>query len=375
MSQPQSIQAHFSVLPDPRIDRRRRHKLLDILVISLCAALCGIDDWAGVELFATLKEDWFRTFLELPGGIPSHDTFGRVFSRLDPKAFEACFRSWVAALAEAATGGVVAIDGKSLRGSFDTASGKSPLHMVSAFSASSGLCLGQVATDAKSNEITAIPALLQTLALKGCIVTIDAMGCQKEIAKQIVVDAKADYVLALKGNQGRLHQDVRDYFEAPTEPWKDAPHSVFEETGKGHGRIEIRKVIATDDLGWLSQRKEWRGLTSIAMVESTRIIREKETMERRYFISSLPADAAKIGRAVREHWGIENRLHWCLDVTYNDDASRIRKDHGPQNMTVLRRLAVNLLRQIELGPKKASLRGRLIMANHDSSFILRALGV
>lgn len=375
MSQPQSIQAHFSVLPDPRIDRRRRHKLLDILVISLCAALCGIDDWAGVELFATLKEDWFRTFLELPGGIPSHDTFGRVFSRLDPKAFEACFRSWVAALAEAATGGVVAIDGKSLRGSFDTASGKSPLHMVSAFSASSGLCLGQVATDAKSNEITAIPALLQTLALKGCIVTIDAMGCQKEIAKQIVVDAKADYVLALKGNQGRLHQDVRDYFEAPTEPWKDAPHSVFEETGKGHGRIEIRKVIATDDLGWLSQRKEWRGLTSIAMVESTRIIGEKETTERRYFISSLPADAAKIGRAVREHWGIENRLHWCLDVTYNDDASRIRKDHGPQNMTVLRRLAVNLLRQIELGPKKASLRGRLIMANHDSSFILRALGV
>jgi predicted transposase YbfD/YdcC len=168
---------------------------------------------------------------------------------------------------------------------------------------------------------------------------------------------------------------VRGYFEAPTKPWKDVPHSVFEETDKGHGRIEIRRVIATDDLGWLPQRKEWRGLASIAMVESTRIIGEKETTERRYFISTLPADAAKIGRAVREHWGIENRLHWCLDVTYNDDASRIRKDHGPQNMTVLRRLAVNLLRQIELGPKKVSLRGRLIMANHDSSFVLRALGV
>lgn len=375
MSQPHSIQAHFSVLPDPRIDRRRRHKLLDILVIALCAGLCGIDDFAGVELFAQLKKDWFSTFLELPGGIPSHDTFGRVFSRLDPKAFEACFRSWIAALAATATEGVVAIDGKSLRGSFDTASGKSPLHMVSAFSASSGLCLGQVATDAKSNEITAIPALLQTLGLKGCIVTIDAMGCQKEIARQIVVDAKADYILALKGNQGTLHQDVRDYFEAPSAPWKEAPHSLFEETDKGHGRVEIRKVTVTDDLGWLAQRKEWRGLTSLAMVESTRIIGEKETTERRYYISSLPANAARIGRAVREHWAIENRLHWCLDVTFNDDASRIRKDHGPQNMTVLRRLSVNLLRQIELGPKKVSLHGRLIMANHDPAFILRALGV
>ena len=374
MSKSLSIQAHFSVLPDPRIDRRKRHKLLDILVIALCSALCGIDDWAGVELFAELKEDWFRTFLELPGGIPSHDTFGRVFSRLDPKAFEACFRNWITALAESATEGVVAIDGKSLRGSFDTASSKSPLHMVSAYSASSGLCLGQVSTDTKSNEITAIPALLQTLGLKGCIVTIDAMGCQKEIARQIVADAKADYVLALKGNQGTLHQDVRDYFEAPTTPWRDAPPSVFEETDKGHGRIEIRRVIATDDLGWLTQRKDWRGLASIVMVEGTRIIGEKETTERRYFISSLPADAAKIGRAVRQHWGIENRLHWCLDVTYNDDASRIRKDHGPQNMTVLRRLAVNLLRQIELGPRKVSLRGRLIMANHDSAFMLRVLG-
>lgn len=374
MSHSLSIQSHFSVLPDPRINRRRRHKLLDILVIALCAALCGIDDWAGVELFGQLKEDWFRTFLELPGGIPSHDTFGRVFSRLDPKAFEACFRSWIAALAEAATEGVVAIDGKSLRGSFDTASGKSPLHMVSAFSASSGLCLGQVATDEKSNEITAIPVLLKTLDLKGCIVTIDAMGCQKEIARQIVADAKADFVLALKGNQGSTHQDVRDYFEAPNAPWKDTPHSVFEETDKGHGRIEIRKVIVTDDLGWLTQRKEWSGLTSIALVESTRIIGEKETTERRYYLSSLPADAARIGRAVRQHWGIENRLHWCLDVTYNEDASRIRKDHGPQNMTVLRRLAVNLLRQIELGPKKVSLRGRLIMANHNSAFMLKALG-
>jgi len=374
MPQPPSIQAHFSVLPDPRINRRRRHKLLDILVIALCGGLCGIDDWAGVEIYGHLKEDWFRSFLELPGGIPSHDTFGRVFSRLDPKAFEACFRSWIEALAEQAAPGVVAIDGKTLRGSFDAAADKSPLHMVSAFSATSGLCLGQEATDAKSNEITAIPALLQTLALKGCIVTIDAMGCQREIAKQIVADAKADYVLALKGNQGTLHQDVKNYFEAPNTPWKEVPHSLCEETDKGHGRIEIRRVIATDDIKWLPQRKEWRGLTSSAMVESTRIIGAKETTERRFYISSLPADAAKIGSAVRQHWAIENRLHGCLDVTYNDDASRIRKDYGPQNMTVLRRLSVNLLRKLELGPKKVSLRGRIIMANHHSGFILRVLG-
>ena len=318
--------------------------------------------------------DWFRKFLELPSGIPSHDTFGRVFSRLDPKAFEACFRSWIEALAEEAVTGVVAIDGKSVRGSFDAASGKSQLHMVSAFSASSGLCLGQEATDAKSNEITAIPALLKTLALKGCIVTIDAMGCQKDIAKSIVADAKADYVLALKGNQGTFHQDVKDYFEGPNAPWQTFPHTVFEETDKGHGRIEIRKVVATENIQWISQRKEWRGLTSIAMVQSTRIIGEKETIENRYYISSLPGNAAKIGSAIRQHWAIENRLHWCLDVTFNDDGSRIRKDYAPQNMTVLRRLAVNLLRKLELGPKKVSLRGRIIMANHNSEFILKALG-
>lgn len=373
MPKPPSIQAHFAALPDPRINRTRRHNLLDILVIALCASLCGIDDWASVSLFGKLKEDWFRSFLELPGGIPSHDTFGRVFSRLDPKAFEGCFRSWIEALASEAAQGVVAIDGKTVRGSFDAASGKSPLHMVSAFAVGSGLCLGQEATDAKSNEITAIPALLKTLGLRGCIVTIDAIGCQKDIARQIIKESKADYVLALKGNQTSLHQDVKDYFEAPTAPWKDASHSVFQETDKGHGRVEVRKVIATDNIGWLSQRRDWCGLASIAMVESTRITGQKETVERRYYISSLPPDAARIGHSIRQHWSIE-MLHWCLDVTYNEDASRIRKDYGPQNMTVLRRLAVNLLRKLELGPSKVSLRGRIIMANHDSAFVLRVLG-
>lgn len=373
MPKPPSIQAHFAALPDPRINRTRRHNLLDILVIALCASLCGIDDWASVSLFGKLKEDWFRSFLELPGGIPSHDTFGRVFSRLDPKAFEGCFRSWIEALASEAAQGVVAIDGKTVRGSFDAASGKSPLHMVSAFAVGSGLCLGQEATDAKSNEITAIPALLKTLGLRGCIVTIDAIGCQKDIARQIIKESKADYVLALKGNQTSLHQDVKDYFEAPTAPWKDASHSVFQETDKGHGRVEVRKVIATDNIGWLSQRRDWCGLASIAMVESTRITGQKETVERRYYISSLPPDAARIGHSIRQHWSIE-MLHWCLDVTYNEDASRIRKDYGPQNMTVLRRLAVNLLRKLELGHSKVSLRGRIIMANHDSAFVLRVLG-
>lgn len=374
MSNTSSIQAHFSSLKDPRINRQKQHDLMEMLIIAICAALCGIDDMEGIALYGRLKIDWFKTFLELKNGIPSHDTFGRVFSLLNPKEFEACFRSWIEALASEVIADVVAIDGKSVRGSFDRASGKSPLHMVSAFAARAGLCLGQEATDAKSNEITAIPVLLKSLALKGCIVTIDAMGCQKDIAKEIVITAKADYVLALKGNQGTLHQDVRDYFEGSHAPWKSAPHSLFEETDKGHGRIEIRRVVATEDIKWLPQGKEWCGLKSIVMLESTRIVNEKESTERRYYISSLPADAAQIGGAIRQHWAIENRLHWCLDVTYNDDTSRIRKDHAPQNMTILRRLAVNLLRKMELGPKKVSLRGRIIMANHDSDFILKALG-
>ena len=354
-----SISEHFATLSDPRTARGREHRLIDILTITLCAVICGADDWVAVATFGGTKEGWLRTFLALPNGIPSHDTFGRVFRLLDPDELRRCFLGWVQAVVGASAvdgepGGlgrqVVAVDGKTLRRSHDRGAGKGPLHLVSAWATESGLVVGQIATDAKSNEITAIPALLRLLALEGATVTIDAMGCQTAIARQIV-EQGADYVLALKDNHEHLHDRVRLAFldVAPaagtTLPLADVvPHTTIE---KGHGRIERRRCRAIGDpayLAYIDPDHAWPDLQSVVCIESTRRIGDAVSTEARHYLSSLPADAKLLNRVVRSHWGVENRLHWVLDLAFHEDGSRVRADHAPENLAIIRHIALNLLR-------------------------------
>jgi predicted transposase YbfD/YdcC len=354
-----SISEHFATLTDPRTARGREHRLIDILTITLCAVICGADDWVAVATYGETKEAWLRTFLALPKGIPSHDTFGRVFRLLDPDELRRCFLGWVQAVvgasaAGSASGGlgeqVVAVDGKTLRRSHDRGVGKGPLHLVSAWAVESGLVVGQVATAAKSNEITAIPALLKLLALEGATVTIDAMGCQTAIASQIV-EQGADYVLALKDNHEHLHTRVRSAFaDADAAVGTALPlanleaHTAIE---KDHGRIERRRCRAIGDpayLAFIDPDRTWKNLKSVVCIESTRRIGDSVTTEARHYLSSLPADAERLGRVVRSHWGIENRLHWVLDLAFHEDSSRVRADHAPENLAIIRHLALNLLR-------------------------------
>lgn len=340
-----AIMEHFADLPDPRMNRTRRHLLSDILTIAVCAAICGADNWVDVEAFGNCKKKWFQTFLSLPSGIPSHDTFGRVFAALDPDAFRKGFTQWIRAVSEAVPG-VVAIDGKTLRRSFDHAAGKAAIHMVSAWADETQLVLGQVKTDEKSNEITAIPGLLGILLLKGCIVTLDAMGCQKKIAEGIVLKG-ADYVLALKGNQGTMEDEVKLFFEGALQSgWKDTPHDYHETREKNHGRIEIRRYWITPEIQWFSDCLDWKNLKSFGMVESQRQVGEKITTDRRLYISSLSGDDAKtFARAVRRHWGIENKLHWTLDMAFREDESRAREGYAAENIAMVRHIALNLLKQ------------------------------
>jgi predicted transposase YbfD/YdcC len=349
--------------------------MTDILVLSICGFVCGIDTWVELEEFAEIREDWFRTFLELPNGIPSHDTFGRFFAALDPEAFSRCFASWMAAVAEKTEGEVVAIDGKTLRRSFDRASSRAAIHMVSAWASENGVVLGQVRTDEKSNEVTAIPRLLELLHLEGCIVTLDAMGCQKSVVKDIV-DKGADYVISLKGNQGSLHDGVRALFsEARDERFETLPHVYTETVEKGHGRIERRRYWLTYRLDSLRGREEWCGLTSVGMVEATREVDGTSSTEVRYFISSLDgSDAEKFARAVRGHWTVENSLHWVLDVTFNEDDSRVRKDNAPENVAMLRHVALNLLKKAD-PLKKTSLRLKRKKASWSPDFLCHVLGL
>jgi len=341
---PRSLIEHICLIPDPRIQKKCRHKLVDIVAISICAILCGADDWNAIEGFGKAKKDWFLEFLELPNGIPSHDTFRRLFSILSPDAFRKFFSDWVREVAGLVKG-VVAIDGKTLRRSHDKRLGKSAIHMVSAWSVENSLVLGQIKTEEKSNEIKAIPKLLEILALEGCIVTIDAMGCQKVIAKQIV-EQGGDYLLALKGNQGNLSDAVAVIFdEADKVEYEGCPVDYYETSERSRDRMEIRRhwTIQCDEK--FEYTKIWKGLNIIGMVESERTIDGKTSIEWRYYIGSIENNAALFGRSVRHHWGVENGLHWRLDMGFREDESRIRKGHSAENFAVMRHIAMNLLKQ------------------------------
>jgi predicted transposase YbfD/YdcC len=365
---------HFAELNDPRVERSKRHKLIDIIAITLCGVICGAETWVDIAAFGQAKQAWLKQFLELPNGIPSHDTFGDVFARLDPEAFQRCFAEWVQAVVEVSAGQVVAIDGKTLRGSGDTVLGKRAIHMVSAWASGNGLVLGQVKVDDKSNEITAIPALLRVLALKGCIVTIDAMGCQTEIAAQIV-EQEADYVLSLKENQGRLYQDVKELFEYALN-LRQPPFALdhVRVVEKAHGRLEIRECwTLTDANGFPALRTsaDWKGLQTLVMVRRERRVQGKVSQETAFYIASLAATAQRLLDCTRLHWSIENALHWVLDVAFHEDASQVRKDHAPQNFALIRHWALNLLKTDTT--VKASLHTKRLTAGWNDSYLLRLL--
>jgi len=368
-----TIVEHFANLKDPRVDRTKRHLLSDILTITLCAVICGADSWTDVEDFGICKEQWFKTFLKLPHGIPSHDTFGRVFAALDPEIFSTCFTQWISAVCEVSPGSLVAIDGKTLRRSFDRGSQQAAIHMVSAWVENYQLVWGQVKTEEKSNEITAIPKLLEMLALEGCIVTIDAMGCQKKIAEAII-EKKADYVLSLKGNQSTMAEEVKLFFDGALKTnWRDIPHDTHRTVHKGHGRIESRRYFVTSDVDWFADLPEWKGLKSFGMVESERQVGDAVTRESRFYISSLLGEDAKtFAQAVRGHWGIENKLHWVLDMAFREDESRVRKDHAAANLSIFRRIALNLLKQ---EPRKRGINGKRKICGWDENYLLKVIGI
>ena len=359
---------HFSALEDPRIDRSKTHLLIDLVAIAVIAGLCGIDSFQGMAIFAEMRLGWLKKFLQLPGGAPSHDTFSRVFARIKPDKFQSCFIDWMKAVATLTDGEVVAIDGKTLRHSFDRASSKAAIHMVSAWAVNNGVSLGQIKVDEKSNEITAIPKLVEALCLKGCIVTIDAMGCQREICKTIL-KAEADYTISLKGNQGTLHDDVKAVFDRLG---KDGPKTVHYSTfDKGHGRTEERHVLVSSDIAEIKAKHQWPGLKSIGLVQSIRTLGEKTTIEFRYFINSYVPSARKFMDVTRSHWHVENKLHWVLDVTFRDDASCVRKGHGPENLSTVRRIAINLLKQDKL--TKRSIPSKQIMCAHSEDYVFKLL--
>jgi predicted transposase YbfD/YdcC len=360
-------------VPDPRRERTKLHQLVDILVIAVCATICAAETWEEIAEFGQAKESWFRKFLALPNGIPSHDTFRRVFLRINPKKFQESFLVWVRSVAEMTDGEVVAIDGKQARGA-RTADGKEGLRMVNAWACEQRLVLGQLKTREKSNEITAIPLLLELLELRGCIVTIDAMGCQTEIAAQII-SQEADYVLSLKGNQGQLHEEVAEYFAwAERIDFKDLEYDYCRTLEKDHGRIEERRCWVTEDTDWFTEKAEWAGLRSFIMIEAAReVVGQAATVERRYFISSLAADAKQALRAVRGHWQVENSLHWILDVAFREDACRTRTGHAPENLATLRHIAVNLLKQER--SCKLGIKSKRLKAGWDESYMLKVLNI
>ena len=346
-------------LEDPRHGNAGRHSLHDILVIALCTILCGGETCTDMALFGQSKREFLESSLPLRNGIPSHDTFSRVFRLLDPEAFRMWFLGFMGQFAQGCEG-VLAIDGKTLRRSYDRAEAQSPLHLVNAWAAEQRLVLGQLAVDGKSNEITAVPKLLEMLALPGMVVTADAMHCQRQLSRQ-VLDQRADYVLALKGNQESLHDDVRLFLDDPATPLAQAT-----QTNKGHRRIETRTASISSDVAWIQERHQWPGLAAVGKITARRQQGERSSVESRYYLLSQPFPPERFNAIVREHWGIENRLHWMLDVVFNEDQSRNRKDHCPENLALMRKLALNLAR---LEPSKGSMRGKLKRAGWDNGYL------
>lgn len=364
---------YFDGLDDPRVERSKLHSLSEILFIAIAGTIAGAEGWRELEAFAQAKRDWLARYLDLPNGTPSDDTFRRVISRIDPAAFERCFRDWIAAAVSKSPGTLVNIDGKTLRGSYDHSQEQAPLHLVSAWASENRLVLAQEQVSGHANEITVIPKLLDVLELHGAIVTIDAMGTQRAVAERII-ERGGDYVLALKSNQPTLYEDVRTFFEeADGRSWHGIEHDYAAHTDGGHGRIEVRRIWCTSDVAWLADQTKWKALRTIARVESRRLVGENESLERRYYISSLPARAQPLAKAVRGHWSIENQLHWVLDMSFGEDRCRVRKAYAPENLGLLRRIALNLLRQG--ASSRGSVKGKRKRAGWDDVYLARVLGL
>lgn len=363
---PLAVTRYFTRLRDPRRRHLRRHLLIDIIVIALCAVICGADDWQQIATFGKRRREWLQTFLALPNGIPSHDTFERVFDRIAPDAFLACFRQWVEVLAQGLGLEHIAIDGKTPRHSGNAAKGPGPLHVVSAWATACHLSLGQVAVDAKSNEITAIPRLLGLLDLHGALVTIGAMGCQKEIARQ-VVEGGGDYVLAVKENQPHLLEDIQQTIGRVLDSGVEGvDYEFYETTGRGHGRQESRTYMIVRDLEGIGHRESWAGLKVIGLCSRTRIVNGQRSDEGHYFIGSRVMGARGYAEAVRGHWGIENSLHWQLDIAFGEDGNRVRRRNGAENLSQLRRLALGLLKR---HAARESVRCKRLSAALDADFL------
>lgn len=377
-----SLVEHFKDLPDPRLDRTKEHELIDLLVIAVCTLLCGGETFNDMEDFGHAKQEWFKTFLNLRNGIPSHDTFNRLLAALDPEKFLDCFLRWTQSLRQAVPQEIVALDGKALRGALNR--DQSVKYVVSAWAESNHLVLGQLKVADKSNEIAAVPALLRVLELSGCIVTIDAMGCQKKIAREII-EADADFVLALKGNQETVHQEVKTFLDQTIEEKAlrrlpkaslskaAAGLASLETVEKDHGRLETRRYYQSVELNWFADQGKWEGLKSVGMVEAVREINGARSVERRYYLSSLPLDVELFARAVRGHWGVENKLHWVLDVCFREDQSRVRTGYAAENLATLRRLALNLLKREKT--KKRGIKGKQLNAGWDHAYLLTLLGI
>lgn len=369
-----SIGKHFGGLTDPRSGNAKAHIFLEILIIAMCAVICGADGWSDVELFGKNKRDWLKTFLELPKGIPSHDTFGRVFAKIKPGEFQKRFIEWVQAIETLTMGQVIAVDGKQLRRSHDQQAGKEAIYMVSAWATQNQLVLGQTTVADQSNEIKAIPELLRLLDITGCIVTVDALGTQTEIAETIVAGG-GDYLLAVKENQGHLFEDIQSLFEVDVaQGMQHAPYKYAKTVNKGHGRIETRECWVTDHedyLALLRKRQHWKGLKSIVRIVSQRQTGETVEVQTRYFIASLPADAKLILKAKRSHWKIENQLHWVLDIAFREDESRVRKDHAAENLAVLRHMALNLLKKEKTA--KGGIHAKRLQAGWNNDYLLSIL--